>query len=168
KKIWDLNLEPIMIKLMHPEEGSGWNREQTLFAIEEYRRFLFLTVTRHESIIPKKYVDEVWHAHILDTEKYAFDCNQTFEFFLHHFPYLGMRGDEDKQLLTKSFSISAYIYEAEFKSPYLTNFDNNIASMCDGGSDGSSCDNEYAGSINLPDANYATILAAMRPSLNSL
>lgn len=65
-------------------------------------------VARHpgESIIPHKEVDEVWHMHILDTRKYAADCENIFGHFLHHFPYFGMRGAHDRDDLEKAFARS--------------------------------------------------------------
>ena len=47
--LWSLDLEPIMVKLMDPKEGKGWSESQTFIAVEEYRRFLFLTLTRNGS-----------------------------------------------------------------------------------------------------------------------
>jgi len=37
----------------------------------------------------------MWHAHILDTEKYAKDSQAIFGRFLHHWPYSGLMGSED-------------------------------------------------------------------------
>ena len=116
--IWALNLEPIIYKLMDEEEGEGWTLEQSLIAVEEYRRFLFLSVTSAEIIVPTKFVDSVWHTHILDTRKYMDDCQQLFGFYLHHFPYFGMRGEEDQANLQAAFKKAADVYEAAFNQPY--------------------------------------------------
>jgi hypothetical protein len=35
---------------------------------------------------PSQDVDEFWHTHILDTEKYAGDCGSYFGRFIHHHP----------------------------------------------------------------------------------
>jgi hypothetical protein len=55
-KLWSLDLEPIIFKLMDEEDGEGWSRDQALVAVEEYRRFLLLTVTSRATIVPTKFV----------------------------------------------------------------------------------------------------------------
>jgi hypothetical protein len=113
-----LDLDCIKVKLMDSDEGEGWDRETVERLDREYRRFLFLTVTRPESIVPSKEVDAFWHAHILDTQKYAADCEHMFGFFVHHFPYFGMRGDEDAQNLKHAFASTQTIYEEVYGEPY--------------------------------------------------
>src|ERR1700687_4559819 len=91
-----LDLEPIKFKLMDPEEGQGWSKEYVERMAIAYKRFLTLLVTHPETTVaPSKDIDKFWHGHILDTMKYAEDCEQVFGYFLHHFPYFGMRGVED-------------------------------------------------------------------------
>src|SRR5881628_461329 len=91
-----LDLDPIKFKLMDPEEGQGWSREYVNQMAIEYKRFLTLSVKySEETIAPSKDVDKFWHGHILDTMKYAEDCQNVFGYFLHHFPYFGMRGKDD-------------------------------------------------------------------------
>jgi len=111
-----LNLDPIKIKLLDPTENpKAWTREYIDQLEIAYKRFLFLSVKYPEMpTVPTKDIDMFWHYHILDTMKYAEDCQNTFGFFLHHFPYLGMRGEEDANNL-KEASISTYqLYEQEF------------------------------------------------------
>jgi len=112
-----LDLQPIKVKLMEPEEGEGWTREKVEQVDELYRRFLFLSVTRDEPIVPTRDIDKFWHAHILDTRKYADDCERTFGFFLHHFPYFGMRGAADASALQEAFERTKQIYRDEFAAP---------------------------------------------------
>jgi len=91
-----LDLDPIKLKLMDAEEGQGWSREYVERMETAYKRFLILMVKfPEETIAPTKDVDKFWHAHILDTIKYAEDCQNVFGYFLHHFPYFGMRGEQD-------------------------------------------------------------------------
>jgi hypothetical protein len=100
EKIQMLDLEPIMVKLMDPVEGEGWTLAHVRETETWYRRFLYLNALYpNRSIVPTKAIDTFWHYHILDTEKYAEDCQRVFDYFLHHFPYFGMRGDEDRQNL---------------------------------------------------------------------
>lgn len=118
RQLMEVDLDCIKFKLMDSHEGLGWTREQAEAVSEQYRRFLFLCVTTGTSIVPTKDVDEFWHQHILDTHKYADDCHRIFGFFLHHFPYLGMRGEEDAQQLQRAFAHTRKLYEAEFGQPY--------------------------------------------------
>jgi hypothetical protein len=111
----ELDLGPIMVKLIDPEEGEGWSREKVLGLSEEYRRYLYLIgIHPDEVIVPNKAWDEFWHYHILDTIKYAEDCERIFGFFLHHFPYFGMRGEEDRRNLENAFQNTVRLYVEEF------------------------------------------------------
>lgn len=135
-----LDLDPIKIKLMDSEEGESWSRQTADHADLLYRRFLYLNAKYpSRSIVPSKLVDTVWHAHILDTRKYAEDCDHIFGQFLHHFPYFGMRGVEDARNLASAFDESNCLYAEEFNtSPASIN---SICSSpnCWGGSCGAKC-----------------------------
>ena len=110
-----LDLDPIKVKLMDAEEGQGWSREQVDGMAVAYKRFLTLLVKYPETpIAPSKDVDKFWHGHILDTMKYAQDCEIVFGYFLHHFPYFGMRGEEDAAALAEAGKQTAALYEKEF------------------------------------------------------
>ncbi len=93
----ELDLEPIAFKLVHPEpDETNMTVGEADKLIEKYRRFLKLCAMYPErSIVPSKEIDQAWHAHILDTAKYAVDCDAIFGFLLHHFPYFGLRGAAD-------------------------------------------------------------------------
>jgi hypothetical protein len=110
-----LDLDPIKLKLMDPEEGQGWSREYCDRMELAYRRFLTLLVKfPEETIAPTKDVDKFWHGHILDTIKYAEDCERVFGYFLHHVPYFGMRGEQDAANLRAAAANMHAIYEREF------------------------------------------------------
>jgi hypothetical protein len=110
-----LDLEPIKFKLMDPEEGQGWSRQYVEKMAIAYKRFLTLLVTHPESTVaPSKDIDKFWHGHILDTMKYAEDCERVFGYFLHHFPYFGMRGEEDAVALANAGQEMQRLYAQEF------------------------------------------------------
>ncbi len=112
-----LDLDPIKLKLMDPVEGHGWSREYADRMELAYKRFLILSVTyREETLAPSKDVDRFWHGHILDTLKYAEDCEKVFGYFLHHFPYFGMRGAEDAANLAAAAERTRQLYQQEFGS----------------------------------------------------
>jgi hypothetical protein len=113
--IFALDLDPIKLKLMDKEEGQGWSRAQADHYELEYKRFLALLARFPDEVIaPSSNVDKVWHAHILDTMKYAEDCQNIFGYFLHHFPYFGMRGEEDAANLRRAADNMKQLYEQEF------------------------------------------------------
>lgn len=115
-----LDLEPIKVKLMHQESGEGWSLERANAVEFEYRRFLMLMKKYpHEATSPLIDVDTFWHYHILDTMKYAADCEAVFGYFLHHFPYIGMRGADDEATLARIGQRMQELYEAEFGDSYV-------------------------------------------------
>ena len=110
-----LDLGCIKLKLMDRDEGYGWSREFADQMELAYRRFLTLMAKYpHETIAPSKDVDRFWHAHILDTLKYAEDCQGVFGYFVHHFPYFGMRGEGDAKNLAAAAERTRALYEREF------------------------------------------------------
>jgi hypothetical protein len=114
-----LDLSPIKVKLMHVESGEGWSLEKATAVEKEYRRFLCLMkMFPNEATAPLVDVDTFWHYHILDTMKYATDCEQAFGYFLHHYPYVGLRGEDDEQFRLDSGERMRVLYEATFGDPY--------------------------------------------------
>ncbi|MBD2180312.1 glycine-rich domain-containing protein-like [Planktothrix sp. FACHB-1355] len=115
KKLEELNLDQIAFSLRHPQKGYGWDHAQTVLAIARYKMFLFLNYKHPEcQLVPTQEIDEVWHQHILDTQKYAQDCQTLFGYFLHHFPYLGL-GDETKHQEWQSCSAKTeFLFEKYF------------------------------------------------------
>lgn len=115
EEISNLDLEPIMVKVMDKEEGLGWSFDFTKKVAEEYKKYLALCLEYpNEALVPSSYIDDFWHYHILDTLKYQEDCQNVFGYFLHHFPYFGMRGKEDEDNLKTAWKDSCAIYEKHF------------------------------------------------------
>lgn len=119
KQILELDLDPIKVKLMHVQSGEGWSLAKTEAVEREYRRFLILMkMYPNEPTAPLEDVDTFWHYHILDTMKYAADCESVFGYFLHHFPYVGMRGEEDAADLVRIGARMQELYESTFQESY--------------------------------------------------
>ena len=96
-------------------EEKGWSPEYQCEVEELYRRFLALNmVYKDQKICPTGPVDEFWHAHILDTRAYERDCEQLFGEYLHHFPYFGMRGPNDRADLETAFQQSRELFIRHF------------------------------------------------------
>jgi hypothetical protein len=103
-KLANLDLEPIVAKLIS-DDGPGWTLERADRVAAEYRKYLALNFYYPGlSNVTNREVDEFWHTHILDTYKYAEDCQNLLGRFLHHFPYFGLRGEQDKKNLDVAFS----------------------------------------------------------------
>lgn len=103
------------MKLMHVESGEGWSALRADAVETEYRRFLFLMKKYPDAeASPTVDVDTFWHYHILDTMKYARDCEAVFGYFLHHYPYVGIGADADEGDHAAAGERMRAIYEAEF------------------------------------------------------
>jgi len=114
-----LDFTMIKRKLQDKEEGQGWVESECNQAEEEYKKFLALKRTYPEKdIVPNKMVDLFWHQHILDTEKYAEDCDIIFGHFIHHYPYFGMNGPADAQNLGDAFEDTKRLYQLHFNKDY--------------------------------------------------
>jgi hypothetical protein len=104
---------------MNPEEGVpaevDWTEGQAETVIEEYRKFLTLA---HEGdgkvTTPSKNIDIIWHTHVLDTQKYYTDVVNIFGHMVHHFPYLGVRGSKDREVLIAGYVDTLKRYKDRF------------------------------------------------------
>lgn len=115
-----LDLDPIKVKLMHKESGEGWSLAYVDAVEFEYRRFLYLVKQfPHEQVAPLFDVDVFWHYHILDTMKYAADCETVFGYFLHHFPYVGLRGEQDLEAHHRVSERMRELYEDTYGEEYI-------------------------------------------------
>ena len=108
KKIENLNLDSIITRLRRDEHMSTADIQQ---AVKEYKQFLELRLRESDAqIVPSVLADKVWHHHILDTRKYAEDCDIIFGHFVHHNPHvenLEEHADATAKKLRKVFKESA-------------------------------------------------------------
>jgi hypothetical protein len=160
-----LDLVAIKAKLMH-KGGKNWTLERATTVEREYRRFLYLMKKfPNEPTSPLVDVDTFWHYHILDTAKYAADCQRVFGYFLLHFPYVGMRGEEDEKALQRMGERMRAIYEQTFGEDYLRRVAPG-ASQSSSRSSGVSLAAAYGGSASAvaTDATpaYCTVTSAER------
>lgn len=97
-------------------EVMGWPPEAVAVMEEQYRRFLALSAALQAAgsevmLVPNRPIDEFWHAHIMDTEKYQADCQTVFGQYFHHFPYFGFRDDADIQAWNGESAAGAAIWQ---------------------------------------------------------
>lgn len=92
-------------------DNPDWTAERLTAAEHEYLRFLQLCKTFPEQkISAAPDIDEVWHAHMLDSVHYVRDCNTYFGYYLHHDPCIG---ETDLEGVTDTLAI----FEAAFGIP---------------------------------------------------
>jgi hypothetical protein len=66
---------------------QGWTDIKAEAAVREYRRFWIMRRKHNDMrLVPSLDVDEIWHAHILFTEKYMEDSDKAFGYYFHHAP----------------------------------------------------------------------------------
>ena len=113
-----LDLTLIKFKASRKEDGYGWSAGYADQMEVAYKRYLILHAKHPDlTLAPEQDVDRFWHMHILDTRKYAADCDATFGHFLHHFPYLGLRGEDDAKALQEAFLEMQRLSAEEFGEP---------------------------------------------------
>jgi hypothetical protein len=113
-----LDLSNIRMKLADPDESKGYDMDHLDLLESEYRKFLALHLAYPEmDVVPCKIVDEMWHQHILDTAAYRRDCEEIFGRFLDHFPYFGMRGEDDARALEDAYVETIDRYREAFGEP---------------------------------------------------
>ena len=110
-----LDLGRIKTKLCHVESGEGWSRARANAVEVEYKRFLFLMKAHPtEQTVPTVEIDTFWHYHILDTMKYAADCEAAFGYFLHHDPAVGLAGESEAPERARRAARMDELYAATF------------------------------------------------------
>jgi len=112
-----LDLESVKSRIMDAELGEGWTQEYADSIETAYRTYLTMLVKYPEDaedIMLSKDVDEFWHTHILQTTKYAADCQAAFGNFLHHAPHVGAVKAEDHEKRAAQADKTRRLYEREF------------------------------------------------------
>jgi hypothetical protein len=112
-----LDLESVKLRVMDSELGEGWSREYTDSIEAAYKNYLTMLVKYPEDaedILLSEDVDEFWHTHILQTKKYADDCQQVFGTFLHHNPQVGERTSADVERRAALSAKTHRLYRHEF------------------------------------------------------
>jgi hypothetical protein len=93
----------------------GWSMEKLDFVERQYKNMLYLWHKYpEENFSPPEEVDDFWHGHILDTRRYFNDTMRLYGRYLHHYPYFGMRGQDDRAALEQSFIQLQRVYRQEF------------------------------------------------------
>lgn len=126
----NLDFSLIIDKLTRPDTDitnikNVWSLEKAKYHVQQYKNYLFL-IRKYSSEythIPRSNdIDEIWHHHILDTRKYQEHCHTIFGYYLHHDPYFGLNGEEDRNNLFSTWDITQELYLKEF-GEYIYEYD---------------------------------------------
>src|SRR5688572_25492756 len=112
-----LDLESVKLRMMDAELGEGWTRPYADSIEAGYKTYLTMLVKYPddaEDILLSEDVDEFWHTHILQTIKYAADCENVFGNFLHHTPHVGEVTPADLEKREALAEKTRRLYEQEF------------------------------------------------------
>lgn len=91
------------------QRENGWTREHTSKAIDEYRRFLFLSQVAGHVVCPSEDVDQVWHQHLTCTRSYWEDlCGRILKRPLHHQPTTGGRTENERYAELYTRTLASY------------------------------------------------------------
>ena len=109
-----IDFSKINRKLQH-DEPKRWSDGVLKVTERSYRQFLALNVLyASETLAVNRLIDDYWHAHILDTKKYAEDCDTIFGKMLHHYPYFGLPGEPDEGENVQAFAVTREIWRDAF------------------------------------------------------
>jgi hypothetical protein len=97
-------------------ETHSWTEAQADQVEQRYKNWLFLRRKYPGELMPPpEDIDQIWHAHILDTYAYHRDTAALFGGYFHHFPYFGRRGKADRQKLEHAFEDTKRRWKEEFE-----------------------------------------------------
>ena len=117
--IYSIDFSMLIYKITTPDPNIAriWDKDAAMEIVDYYKNYLWLLRKYsdiHPIIPPSLEIDEIWHHHILDTYKYHDDCTAIFGQYLHHYPYYGMRGEDDYKDLQRTFAITQHLHYQEF------------------------------------------------------
>jgi hypothetical protein len=90
-----------------------WNENFALQCVYEYKKFIYLGTVATFHVTPSKYIDIVWHEHILFTKAYQEFCETILEQDFHHFPELYPM-EEQTGVFNAQYLETITLYETEF------------------------------------------------------
>lgn len=121
KKISEFNLDNPTSSFVFSArlaKENGWSREYAKRVIEEYKKFLYLSVISGKSLTPSEEVDQAWHLHMIYTHSYWNDlCKETLGVSLHHGPTKGGRKETEKYTDQYQFTLDLYESQLGQKAP---------------------------------------------------
>lgn len=90
-----------------------WSSRFALFAIHEYKKFVYLGIISNFQVTPSKVIDVVWHEHLLFTKPYRDFCETIIQCKFDHHPEL-IPIDEQTELFAEQYVKTLLLYRSEF------------------------------------------------------
>jgi len=93
---------------------NGWSIEFSKRVVDEYKKFIYMSVVSGKSLTPSDEVDQAWHLHLVYSYSYWVEmCENTLGGFrLHHGPTKG--GMTEKKRYDDQYSQTLEFYQNEF------------------------------------------------------
>lgn len=88
-------------------------RAFTFRAIEEYKKFVYLGVISDFVVTPSKYIDLIWHEHLLFSKAYREFCHEVIHYQFDHQPEL-ITTEGQTDLYTIQYLETLDLYRKEF------------------------------------------------------
>jgi hypothetical protein len=93
-----------------------WKQEFSLRVVEEYRKFIFMTMISERMCTPSLCVDEAWHLHLIYTRSYWEGlCLRTLGRLIHHQP--GNGNAEEDAVFVDHYLATLELYSRLFGPP---------------------------------------------------
>ncbi|MES2594516.1 MAG: hypothetical protein V4662_04230 [Verrucomicrobiota bacterium] len=97
---------------------NDWSEAFARQVVEEYRRFLYLTMRAGHPVTPSDEVDQVWHLHLVYTRSYWDElCAQVLKRPLHHGPTRGGGAEDAKYHHWYAKTLESYAREFGHEPP---------------------------------------------------
>jgi hypothetical protein len=94
---------------------NGWAILYAARVIEEYRKFVFLTIAAGHMAVPSDQVDQAWHQHLLYTRSWSQFCANALRGPLHHEPTKG--GADEQNRFRAGYAQTLQSYRSFFGEP---------------------------------------------------
>ena len=91
----------------------GWTKAFALKAVTEYKKFIYLGVIGEFHVTPSKFIDVVWHEHILFTNAYNDFCTEIIEYRFEHYPEL-ININKETEIYNAQYIKTLELYISEF------------------------------------------------------
>lgn len=92
---------------------NGWSIEYSKRVIDEYKKFLYLSIVEKCSLTPSDEVDQAWHLHMIYTQSYWHDlCKNILGTNFHHGPTKG--GESEKVKYNDQYNKTLRLYAENF------------------------------------------------------
>lgn len=89
-----------------------WSKAKAAYAVEQYVRHWYICLTfRGRAVAAISFAgDLLWHQHIIDTDKYAADCQALLGRFLSHVPIYGKPNAKEKAAYEDTKALYMQVY----------------------------------------------------------